>query len=205
MPMLAIAFFTMLPSWLANRTRSVRLALGGGAGMLVTRPAFEEAGGHRALQDAVVDDIGLARLIRRHGGRTVTLWADHLIRMRMYHGAAEIANGFTKNMFSAIGRSYLIAALWMAIGLVCNFLPYAFALTGNVPAIITVALITLSRVLVYASLGYRLDNAILGHPLMMAFWGGVLLRSAWKTGVQGQVQWRGRTYAQTPRTGQSVP
>jgi hypothetical protein len=194
MPMLAVAFFTILPSWIANRTRSVRLALGGGAGILVRRSAYESAGGHEALKSVVVDDIGLARLIRRHGGRTLALRADHLIHMRMYHGAREILEGFTKNMFSALGRSYVVVSIWFAIGLVCNLLPYAFALTGNTLGIITVGLITLSRVLIFASLGYRLDNAILAHPLMMTFWSGVMLRSAWMTGVQGRVEWRGRTY-----------
>ncbi|MBI4500968.1 MAG: glycosyltransferase [Gemmatimonadetes bacterium] len=197
MPMLAVTFFTMLPSWIGNRTRSVRLALGGGAGMLVRRSAYQSAGGHEALKSAVVDDIGLARLIRRHGGRTVALRADHLIRMRMYHGAAEIVYGFTKNMFSAMGRNYLIVLFWFLFGLVANFLPYGLALAGDPIGITTVILLTMSRVILFAALGYRLDNAILAHPLMTAFWGGVMLRSTWITGFRGLVHWRGRTYGPT--------
>jgi len=194
MPMLAVAFFTLLPSWLANRTRIPRLAVGGGAGMMVRRDAYEAAGGHAAINDYVVDDIGLARLVRKHGERTLALRADHLVRMRMYHGGSEILNGFTKNMFSALGRNYAVAAAWIAIGFFCNLLPYALAFTGDPLSLVTVGLITLTRVLMFGSLHYRLDSAILGHPLMMLFWARVLGRSMWRTGVKSQVEWRGRTY-----------
>jgi chlorobactene glucosyltransferase len=194
MPMLAIAFFMTLPSWLGNRTKSVRLALGGGTGNLIRRSVYDSFGGHESLRTAVVDDIGLARVVRRHGHRTLALRADHLISLRMYHNAREIVEGFTKNMFAALGRSYLLVLFWLVVGLVCSILPYVFALTGDVAAIVTVGLITLSRVLIFSSLRYRLDNAVLAHPLMMSLWAGIMLRSAWMTGVRGQVLWRGRIY-----------
>jgi hypothetical protein len=114
--------------------------------------------------------------------------------MRMYHGGSEILNGFTKNMFSALGRSYAVALAWIGIGFFCNLVPYALALTGDRLSLATVGLITLSRVLMFGSLHYRLDNAVLGHPLMMLFWARVLWRSMWRTGVRRQVEWRGRTY-----------
>ena len=57
-----------------------------------------------------------------------------------------------------------------------------------------VALISLTRVVLFRSLGYRLDNAVLGHPLMTVTWCWILVRSIWITGVRRQLHWRGRTY-----------
>src|SRR6185436_5297623 len=103
------------------------LAIGGGTGNLVRRADYEAAGGHDTLKDAVVDDIGLARLMRRHRHRTVVVRSDNLVRLRMYHGLREIADGFTKNMFSAFGRSYAITLFWVSLSFVCNVPPYIFA------------------------------------------------------------------------------
>ena len=194
LPMLAMAFFVMLPSWLGNRTRFARLGLGGGTGNLIRRSAYDVFGGHEALKSEVVDDIQLAQIVRRHGGRTLALRADHLITLHMYDGGGEIVRGFTKNMFAAIGQSYVAAFVWLLLGLVGSILPYVFALTGDVTSIITVGLISVTRLLVFSTLRYRLDNALFGHPLMMTFWAWVLVRSAWFSGVRGQVSWRGRTY-----------
>ena len=58
----------------------------------------------------------------------------------------------------------------------------------------SVAVLTLTRVILFASLRYRLDNALLGHPLMIGVWLVIMLRSVWYTGIRRQLLWRGRTY-----------
>ena len=194
MPGLAFTALTMLPTWFVNRTKMPWMAIGGGTGNLVRRADYDRAGGHEALKAAVVDDIGLARLIRRHRGRTLVVRADDLVRLRMYHGGGEIVRGFTKNLFAAFGRSYLVALFWVSLAVICNLFPYAFALMGDRVSMVTVALITSSRVILFRSLRYRLDNALFGHPPMMLFWCAVALRSMWVTGVRGRLDWRGRTY-----------
>ena len=115
MPMLAMTCFTFMPTWISNRTRFAALAIGGGTGNLVVRAAYEASGGHEALKDSVVDDVALARLMRRGGGATEVVRADDLVSLRMYHGLGEVIEGFTKNAFAVFGRNYLVAAL-IAVG-----------------------------------------------------------------------------------------
>lgn len=194
MPMLAITCFTFLPTWLSNRTRGVALAIGGGTGNLVLRDAYDAAGGHEALKDSVVDDVALARLIRRSGGLTAVVRGDDLIALRMYHGLREVIEGFTKNAFAVFGRNYAVAFL-VAIGCIAfHILPYALALTGDRISIATVVVITATRLILFRSLRYRLDNALLLHPVMCAIWLWIFLRSTWLTGVRRKLLWRGRTY-----------
>jgi glycosyltransferase involved in cell wall biosynthesis len=194
MPNLGFFAFTILPLWLSNRTRIPLLAIGGGPGNLLRRADYDAAGGHAALRDAVVDDVGLARLMRRTVGRTEVVRSEGLVSVRMYDGLGEIIHGFTKNGFAVTGRSYGIILVALLLGVVLHLLPYALALTGNLPAIATVGVITLTRVILFRSLRYRLDNALFGHPLMIALWGYILLRSTWYTGIRRQLEWRGRTY-----------
>lgn len=194
MPALAMFAFTVMPAWLSNRSRIGVLALGAGTGNLVRRDAYERCGRHEALKDAVVDDVGLARLLRRGGEVTEAVRADELVSVRMYHGGGEILRGFTKNGFAVLNRNYLLAVLFVVINVVIGLLPYVLALTGDPFAIATVVVISVVRVLVFASFRYRLDNAILGHPLMAAVWLTIFVRSVWKTGFRRELEWRGRTY-----------
>ena len=170
------------------------MALGGGAGNLIRRKNLEAIGYFGSLKQAVVDDIALAQHVRRAGGVTRAVRADTLIRVRMYHGAREIAEGFTKNVFFAVGRSYVLGVLLIALFLVGNLLPFALALTGDWIGIATVAVIVAIRVVLFRALRYSMLNALFLHPLMMLFWLYVFVRSMWFTGVRRQLQWRGRTY-----------
>jgi len=186
--------FSGMPLWYGNRSRTPILALGAGSGNLIRRDAFEKIGRFAALKDAVVDDVGLARRVRRQGFDTRAVRADGLISVRMYHSAREIIDGFTKNMFIVFGRSYIAGGLILALLVILHLLPYALAIAGDPAAIATVIMISVTRVVLFHSLRYRLDNAIFLHPLMVSFWAYIFLRSMWFTGVRNELRWRGRTY-----------
>jgi hypothetical protein len=112
----------------------------------------------------------------------------------MYHGLREVIDGFTKNAFTTFGRSYIAAVLLIVLTLIVHVGPYVLALTGDLVSILTVAVITLSRVILFAAVGYRIDNAIFGNVPMVLLWLWILARSMWITGVRRRLHWRGRTY-----------
>jgi len=194
MPMLALVALSMLPLWRVNRSRTPRLALGGGSGILIRRDVFDAVDGFRPLKGAVVDDVGLARHVREHGEATRAILADDLVRVRMYHSTRGVIEGFTKNMFMVIERSYLAGLFWLALVVIGHLGPYALALTGDGVAIAIVAVITLNRVVLFRALRYPLLNALFLHPFMMLLWAWILLRSMWFTGVRNELRWRGRVY-----------
>jgi glycosyltransferase involved in cell wall biosynthesis len=203
MPNLAFFAFALMPLWLSNRTRLAQLAVGGGPGNLVRRSAYDAAGGHEALRDAVVDDVAMARLIRRGGHPTEVVRADEgFVSLHMYHGLREIVDGFTKNMFSVFGRSYIVATAIAIVSLVGNVLPLVLACTGDPISIATLVVTSLTRVILFRSLRFRMDNAIFGNAPMVLLWSFILMRSMWTTGIRRRLHWRGRTYdAGTTRFG----
>ncbi|MEA2489029.1 MAG: chlorobactene glucosyltransferase [Acidobacteriota bacterium] len=194
MPNLPLFGFLFLPLWLSNRTTITALGAGGGTGNLVRRDVYDSLGGHDALKDSVVDDVALARLFRRGGHRTLFFRADDFVSVRMYHGLREVVHGFTKNLFSVFGRSYPAAAFFFFGAIVFHLLPYVLAAFGNRLALAIVGVITLARLIFFAAAGYRIDNALFGHPPMMLVWQWITLRSVWYTGIRRQLLWRGRTY-----------
>jgi chlorobactene glucosyltransferase len=194
MPNLAMFAFTLAPAWLANKSSLPILAVGGGTGNLLRRDAYVAAGGHEALKDAVVDDVALARLMRRSGRSTAAVRAEPFVSVHMYDGLREIVEGFTKNGFAIFNRNYAVALVVLAVSAVGNFLPYALAPAGEPFSIATVAVITLTRIVLFAALGYSLLAAIFLHPLMMVVWEWIMLRSMWITGIRRQLPWRGRVY-----------
>jgi len=195
MPNLAMFAFTLMPLWLVNRTRIAALGLGGGTGNLVRRADYDACGGHEALRGAVVDDVGLARLFRLRGRRTEVILADDLVSIRMYHGLGEIVRGFTKNGFAIVGRNYFLAFLALLFGFAISLLPYGLAVVDqDFTSVATVILITLTRLVLFITLGYGVINALFGHPLMIAVWSWIMLRSMWLTGIRREIEWRGRRY-----------
>ena len=142
----------------------------------------------------MVDDVALARLLRRRGGRTEAVRAEELVSIRMYHGRNEIVEGFTKNTFAVFNRSYAVAGAVLLLGLLFHGLPYVLALRGDFAAMATLGVISLSRLVLFRSVGYGTLNALFGHLPMMGIWFYILLRSVWLTGVRRQLHWRGRRY-----------
>lgn len=194
MPGLPMLCLTLFPASLSNRSGVVAFALAFGAGILVRRDAYERAGRHEAMKTAIIDDVGLARLLRRNGEVTEAVRADDFVSVRMYYGGGEILRGFTKNAFAALSRSYVLATAFLLLMIGTGIFPYCAALTGDSFAIATVVLISAVRVILFANLGYRLDYALFGQPLMAAFGLVVFIRSIWKTGIRHEVEWRSRTY-----------
>lgn len=194
MPMLALTLFSFLPTWFVNRTRGKLFAIGGGTGNMLWRADHDAAGGHEALKDAVVDDVATARLLRHSGRRTAVVRSDDGVSVRMYHGRREVMGGFTKNVFAVFNCSYALTFLFVAGSIIFHVLPYALAIAGSAIDIATILLITVTRLVLFSSLGYSLLHALLAHPLTVLIWVWIALRSAWITGVRKRLMWRGRTY-----------
>ena len=207
MPALPSGLFMGLPVWLSNRTTLPILGVGGGPGNLVRRETYEAIGRHTRLRNAVIDDIGLARLVRAHGCRTRTLQADHLIRLRMYRGLSEIVEGFTKNSYmvfaGTLPRALLVSLIvplthlapWFWTGLAVSSLAAGTLPRGSaVLGATALALMLLTRLAMFGALGFSRASALLMQPLEVLVWQWIFIRSTWRLGVLRRLHWRGRDY-----------
>ena len=207
MVQLPFTAFTLIPLFLSGSIRSSWLAVGGGPGNLLRAKTWRRIGTHEALRSAVIDDIALMQLVRAKGGQTEMVIARELVSVRMYRGFREIFLGFSKNSFHALGGTLPRAFFGLAFLGVTQLLPFVvlidallrFPSAGELFLIHWLGIgasleIVLARTLLFWRLQYRIDNAILGQPLMAAVWLAIMTWSIWKVGVRRQLRWRGRAY-----------
>ncbi len=203
MPFLIGAFYAG-PGLFANRRWPRWVALGGGAGNMIRRSAYDAIGGHEALKASVIDDVALAVRTKQSGFRTCAARAEDRVAVRMYHGFREVCSGFTKNIAYlyqgwAGAILLLLTGAFYAVTLAPPvFLLLAFAGMPAAPreiafAAAATALPVLSRLAVAAAVGDPLWPSFT-HPIMAAVWAGITCRSLHQRVIRRRLTWRGREF-----------
>jgi Glycosyltransferases, probably involved in cell wall biogenesis len=192
------------PGLFANRRRPRWIALGGGAGNMIRRSAYEAIGGHEALKASVIDDVALALRAKLSGFRTCAARAEDRVAVRMYRGFREVCAGFTKNVAYAYqgwpgAILFFLTAAWFVLSLAPPaFLLLAFAGVRAAPRDIALAaagtaLPILARLALAAAVGDPLWPSF-AHPIMAAVWAGIGCRSLYQRFVRRRLTWRGREF-----------
>jgi chlorobactene glucosyltransferase len=162
------------------------------------RAAYDAIGGHEAVRGNVIEDMALARNIKRAGFRFQLMNAVGTVSCVMYSSTREVWDGFAKNVYPGAGATPtsmlgLIAFVWL-VGLV----PWVWFILNLVRGssllepLIAVALSLIPRVLSDWCYGYRPGLWLL-HPLSVLSWTLIALGS-WRRYATGDVHWKGRRY-----------
>jgi len=104
-------------------------AFANGQFILVRREAYESVGGHRAVQDEVLEDVRLAKVFKRQALRVQLLHAPWAFRARLYRTLGEILEGYGKNFYEGMGRRPLVALGLVLFVLVGILLPFVIVLS----------------------------------------------------------------------------
>jgi chlorobactene glucosyltransferase len=203
LPYLYVALFQS-PAFAANWRRPRWVAVGGGAGNLVRRAAYEKVGGHAALRDSVIDDVRLGFTVKAAGFRFGLVRAEDGVAVRMYRGFREVFDGFTKNaayvyqgaagiVFFVLTGATLGAALLPPAVLAAKAAGASIAAGDVRLAIAGFVLALLARVVLARALRDPLWAAFT-HPIMAAVWTGILSRSLFHRFVKRRLTWRGREF-----------
>lgn len=208
MPMLHFVTFTTLPFPLVHHMRKPQLAMANGQFMLFRRSAYEAVGGHEAVKDALVEDVWLARLVKKHGLRLRVMDGKELAATRMYRSLREIWEGFSKNLFPGFRYSLAAIMLVMFFNVATSVAPFVVAVAGLFgPSALGLSLsdswvqLTLAQaallVAIRVMLSLRFSLAFLPivlHPVAMAIVVGIAANSVRWTLFAGGLRWKGRTY-----------
>jgi hopene-associated glycosyltransferase HpnB len=109
-PAFVLFFFLLYPMRWANRPGG-RVAAAAGGCVLVGRPALERAGGLAAIRGALIDDLALARRVKRAGGRTrLALSLGAVTSVREYEGVGAVWRMVRRSAFTQLRRSWLLLA-----------------------------------------------------------------------------------------------
>jgi hypothetical protein len=196
-----LGFFQIFSLWAARPWRvanpkAKRDAIGVGAFNLLRRSAYIEIGGYESLRMEIVEDLGVARRIKRAGLAQRMAFGHGLVRVHWASGVTGLVSVMTKNFFSAFGFSIwlvLLGCLWLLAFCVAPAVGLFFAPT-RIAAICTLAAVAYTYRLMSPRSGISTWN-VLFFPcsaLVLAF---SLLRSMLITLKQGGVIWRGTFYS----------
>ena len=103
-----VYFFAQLyPFRWSNRPGSRTAAAAGGC-TLVRREALERAGGVAAIRGAVIDDVNLAKAVKRGGGRTWLGLADQVDSVRPYPEFGQLWRMVSRSAYAQLRHSVLL-------------------------------------------------------------------------------------------------
>lgn len=183
-------------------------AFANGQSILVTRRAYDAIGGHRAVRDRFVEDIGLAQKVKGMGFPIRLAVTRGLISCRMYASLGQLVRGWSRILFDALDRS--------PVQLILKLLdPIVFCQSGHVVLLASLALLVMGGGGAFA--WWLLGMSVIHHALMYAVFRQVydvsvpqsryvatfplgnlvtdwiLVRAIWMC-FTGKVAWRGTSY-----------
>ncbi|MGX4736513.1 glycosyltransferase [Kitasatospora griseola] len=130
-----VYFFAQLYPFRRSNRPSSRTAAAAGGCSLVRRRALERAGGVAAIRGAVIDDVSLARAVKRTGGRTWLGLADRVDSVRPYPGLSPLWRMVSRSAYAQLRYSPpLLLGTVLGLALVYLVPPIAAVtglLTGN--------------------------------------------------------------------------
>jgi hypothetical protein len=197
-PLLQWSWLTFLPLRAMEHSPRPSLAAAGGQWLVVERAGYDRAGGHAAVRGDVLEDIGLARAVKRAGGRIALADGSRLATCRMYTSWAEVAGGYTKSLWASFGSPAGAAAVVVLLLLLYAVPPVAasvLGLSGRVlPASVSLCAYgcgVAGRVVSARATGGRPWPDALAHPVSIVVFGWLVVRS-FRLRREGRLTWRGR-------------
>jgi len=179
------------------------VAAANGQYILIQRKAYEAVGGHAAIADEILEDVALARAVKRAGFEIRFRYADDAARTRMYRNFRQLREGWTKNLallFPNPGWLAVKTLLWW-------ILPWSALLLvlGHVAghrwwnALFIATILYNTTRLRRANFDWTME--FLGAAFGMPMFAYLLLRSK-HAHAKGNVSWKGRTYPDRKREAQ---
>jgi chlorobactene glucosyltransferase len=173
--------------------------------MLIRRSAYEAVGGHCAIRTAICEDVALASLIKRAGGRVVLRDGGRLVASRMYSGWRTLWPGLAKNLVDMLGGPVMTittALVATALAWAACLIPLADGLScqqGVAASCLALIPASAGSVVIFGL--HVAGTSYFGVPL----WYGFLFPVGYTAGafmsvdsvrrrLLGRTSWKGRTY-----------
>lgn len=169
-----------------------------GALMLISSRVFRRIGGFHGIRGEMLDDVGLARLLKIQRYRVGFRIAPECLRVRLFKNAHDAFWGTTKNILTAVEEHLWLALPLMILGVLQNWTPL-YAMTLGVVyhdgLLLQVGLAAYG--LQYLSF-FTVRRMVGFHPIKLLFFplsaivAGCCIIRALSYHYKGAIFWRGR-------------
>jgi glycosyltransferase involved in cell wall biosynthesis len=87
------------------------VAAANGQYLLITRAAYGAVGGHAAVSHTLLEDVALAKAVKRSGRKLRFRFGGDAVRTRMYRTWRDLRDGWTKNLSLLFPQTLRLAAI----------------------------------------------------------------------------------------------
>lgn len=190
-PLMNFLLLTFLPLKKVYSSANKSFIAANGQFIFITKPFYTKIGGHKAFKEKVVEDMEIARQVKKSGFNMMTFLGADSVSCRMYDGLRPSFNGFSKNFFPGFNTSPLIFSLFLSLIFFVFLLPF-FMILLNSDFLLIVLIILAGRLFISISSKQNLIINIILHPLQMFMMIAVGFSSIYKT-MTKKLQWKGRS------------
>ena len=194
-PLVVWSWIATLPLRLTETSHYPSLAAANGQFICVDARAYRTSGGHTSVASHVVEDVEVLRSLKRHGFTGAPANGGHIAQCRMYNGAAEIYQGYTKSLWSVFGSPPGAAGV-LSVMVVGYIAPPVFAVAGGDRVIRAWGALgysagVLGRYAVARRTGEKRWPDVLLQPASVAAFASLTIAS-FRLRRLGRLSWRGR-------------
>lgn len=191
-PLMALVVQGYLPIWLAHHVPLPQVAAANGQCMIFSRDGYERCGGHASVRGTIIEDIALARQIKRTGQQLRMVDGNGLIGCRMYRSWDEVRDGYAKNIRAGYGNSSILLILATLFHLIIFVLPWLWFLVERSiwPLILIICGVTV-RAITAGNTDQRISDALL-MPISALLMTRIAVQALWWQWKEGGPQWKGR-------------
>jgi glycosyltransferase involved in cell wall biosynthesis len=175
-------------------------ALAAGAFLMVESRVFHAVGGFESIKNEMLDDVALAKLLKRNRYRVGFHVAPEFLSVRLYKGNRHAFWGMTKNILEGMGGRFWLAPAVMLWPVFVFWTPVYCAVAGVLegnPLLVTIAAATYSLQFAMVWSGRTLfqfhPGKALLFPLVAVPVFCCMVRALYLYSLRGAVEWRGRT------------
>jgi chlorobactene glucosyltransferase len=189
-PLMNFLLLTFLPLKKIYSSSKGSFIAANGQFLIVDRETYDAIGGHTVVADKVVEDMELARRIKKRGFRMMTFLGENSITCRMYSGFKEAFTGFTKNYYPGFNTSALNFLLILVFVFITFFLPFLMIFMNSI-FLWSVLIILIGRFATSLASKQNFLLNCMAHPIQIILMLAVGISSVTKT-KKKKIEWKGR-------------
>ncbi|MGL4522964.1 MAG: glycosyltransferase [Bacilli bacterium] len=185
---------SLLPIKLANSSFFPNTAAAQGGFMFFSKQAYFAIDGHKSVTNELVEDVALAKQIKRAGYTINISNISSFANCTMYETDRDVWNGFKKNIFKALGEHTAGALFFASCLLIYVLTPFiCLVYTRSFIGLIPLLFFYLQRM--WIDYSHRTHwSATLLHPIGILSMIVLLFDAMITSRKNGPIEWKGRLY-----------
>lgn len=188
-PVMNFILLTLLPLILVRKSMFDSLAAANGQFMFFDAETYHKNQPHALLRGNKVEDIAIARLLKKRQYRIACQATEHQVSCRMYRNYKEAVRGFSRNIAAYFGNSKVMAFMfWLLTTL--SLVPFLYSSSWKFMVACLITIIA-TRILVIVTSKQPLFNTLKYLPQQQWAMGQFILESI-RHQYKKQEIWKGR-------------